>query len=85
MKWTFCEDGLPGVYYDKLGNWSSEYVLLYYEDGTFGMGVFNPIGSFQDYEDDGPVWVGAPGNKDPRLNVIAWARLNPPKKKKEAT
>lgn len=83
MKWTFCDEGLPPVYYDKLGNWSSVYCLLYFEDGSFDTGVFNPIGSFQDWEEDGPVWTGCPGSDNPHHNVIAWAELTPPKKKKE--
>lgn len=85
MKWNYCKEKLPAVYYDTLGNWSSNHVLLYFEDGHFDTGVFNPTGAFEGFDDDGfCVFVGSPyDGSTPDNHVIAWANINPPKKENE--
>ena len=76
QKWTPCSEGLPPVYYDMDGNWTSEFVLVFTDCGNYDIGQYNPVGVFQKNEDDGLVWVGKPG----KGGIIAWMPLPEPYK-----
>lgn len=76
QKWIPCSERLPEVYYDYLGNHSSEEVILLMNDEEYikiSNGHFNPVGVFEVYEKDGPAFVGKPVR-----DVIAWMPLPEP-------
>lgn len=71
QEWTLCSEGLPPVYYDTLGNWSSETVLVFTDWGEYDIAHYNPDGMFEklDNESD-PIFIGKPGE-----DIVAWMPL----------
>ena len=77
--WIPCSERLPVVTYDYLGNWKSEGVLLYFADGHYDIGHFNPVGVFETFDGEGDaVYAGSPRPEDEE--VIAWMPLPEPYK-----
>ena len=78
-QWIPCSERLPDVSYDTLGNWSSEYVLLFYKDGHYDIGHFNPNGIFEGVDVDGyALTVGTAQEAFEEVQVIAWMPLPEP-------
>ena len=72
-KWISVNEKLPLVRYDRLGNYSSDYVLIQLKEGCYSIGYLNPhCMTFEDDPGDGPVTICS--IKD----VIAWMPLPEP-------
>ena len=78
-KWIPCNERLPVVSYDILGNWSSEFVLLFFKDEHYDIGHFNPTGLFETFDINGcPLIVGTVKEASEERQVIAWMPLPEP-------
>ena len=78
--WIPCSERLPEVSYDALGNWSSDSALLFFKDGHYDIGYFNPCGVFEIYDigNECSVAVGTVRKADEAWQIVAWMPLPKP-------
>lgn len=72
-KWISVNEDMPQVKYDRLGNYSSKYVLIQLKEGGYQIGYLNPHCMTFEYSTDmGPCTVCSVED------VVAWMPLPEP-------